>query len=79
VVPADRHRLREPFFADAAQHDAVREYRIRRPDGDIRWIRDRRFLLRDQAGRPVRIGGIAEDITERKHREIEREELLERE
>ncbi|HWP17990.1 MAG TPA: PAS domain S-box protein [Burkholderiaceae bacterium] len=79
VLPADRHQLPEPFFVDAAHHDGVREYRIRRPDGDMRWIRDRRFLLRDQSGRPVRIGGIAEDITERKQREIEREELLDRE
>src|SRR5207245_168097 len=45
------------------------EYRIRRPDDSVRWILDRRFPIRDQAGRIYRTGGIAKDITERKHLE----------
>ncbi|HEY2824458.1 MAG TPA: PAS domain-containing protein, partial [Gemmatimonadales bacterium] len=42
------------------------EYRIVRPDGGVRWIRDRAFPMRDQAGRVTRIAGVAEDITERR-------------
>ncbi|HEY2396995.1 MAG TPA: EAL domain-containing protein [Rudaea sp.] len=42
------------------------EYRIVRPDGAIRWIETRSFPVRDEAGRIVRIAGIAKDITERK-------------
>ena len=38
-------------------------YRIVRPDGSIRWIRDRGFPLRDEAGTVYRIVGTAEDIT----------------
>ena len=45
------------------------EYRIRRPDGDIRWIHDRGFQVRDDTGRLIRLTGIATDITERKHDE----------
>jgi PAS domain S-box-containing protein len=45
------------------------EYRVVRPDGSIRWIRDRAFPIRDESGRCYRIAGIAEDITERKHAE----------
>jgi PAS domain S-box-containing protein len=42
------------------------EYRIRRPDGSERWIRDRAFPIRDQSGHLIRVAGIADDITERK-------------
>ena len=53
----------------AAQKQAAdeydEEYRILRPDGSVRWIRDRAFpVLRD--GRVYRVAGIAEDITDRK-------------
>ena len=42
------------------------EYRIRRPDGTMRWIRDRGFAVRDSSGKAQRVVGIAEDITQRK-------------
>jgi PAS domain S-box-containing protein len=47
------------------------EYRICTPDGQEKWIRDRAFPVRDQAGQLIRIAGIAEDITERKRYETE--------
>jgi len=37
-----------------------------RPDGSIRWMQARGFPVRDDAGKTVRIAGVAEDITERK-------------
>jgi len=45
------------------------EYRVTRPDQSIRWVRDRAFPVRDQAGQVYRIVGIAEDITEQKKTE----------
>ncbi|MEA5513940.1 PAS domain S-box protein [Nodularia sp. UHCC 0506] len=42
------------------------EYRIIRPDGSMRWIRDQAFPLTNQMGEVYRIVGIAEDITESK-------------
>lgn len=39
--------------------------RIVRPDGSLRWIRNRTFPIRDAAGEIRRIAGIVEDITER--------------
>lgn len=45
------------------------EYRIIRPDGNVRWVRDRAFPICDESGRPYRIVGIAEDITDLKHQE----------
>ncbi|HEX6362231.1 MAG TPA: hybrid sensor histidine kinase/response regulator, partial [Albitalea sp.] len=80
VLPEDAAQLPTPFFADDAVHgESVREYRIRDRSGQVRWIRDRRFQLRDDNGGPVRVGGIAEDVTERKQRELADAEMLARE
>jgi len=43
------------------------EYRIVRPDGGIRWIRDRAFPVRDASGVVYRVCGVAQDITENKN------------
>lgn len=42
------------------------EYRIVRPDGSIRWIRDQSYPIQDKNGVIYRIAGIAEDISEEK-------------
>ncbi|MHC5763380.1 sensor domain-containing protein [Nostoc sp.] len=42
------------------------EYRIVRPDGQLRWLLNRSHLIYDACGQPIRIDGIATDITERK-------------
>lgn len=52
------------------------EYRLRRHDGSITWIRDRGMLIRGPDGEPWRAAGIAEDITERKLADRERERLV---
>jgi PAS domain S-box-containing protein len=44
-------------------------YRIVRPDGSIRWLENRAFPVRDDAGKVVRIAGVIRDITERKQSE----------
>ncbi|HVR87039.1 MAG TPA: sigma 54-interacting transcriptional regulator [Planctomycetota bacterium] len=46
-------------------------YRIIRPNGDIRWIRERGFPILDPSGTPSRMVGIAEDVTELKETEGE--------
>jgi PAS domain S-box-containing protein len=45
------------------------EYRIVRPGGEVRWIRERAIPIRDDEGRVYRDAGIAEDVTERKEAE----------
>jgi len=47
------------------------EYRILRPDGEMRWMRVRLWLSQDEEGTPIRIDGIASDLTEKK--EIEQQ------
>ncbi|MFB2893278.1 PAS domain S-box protein [Aerosakkonemataceae cyanobacterium BLCC-F50] len=45
------------------------EYRIIRPNGEVRWILDRAWLIYDENGKLLRIDGVASDITERKEAE----------
>jgi two-component system, NtrC family, sensor kinase len=47
------------------------EYRVVRPDGSIRWVRDRAFPVSDEYGRVVRIAGIAADITDARTRDAQ--------
>ena len=47
------------------------EYRIRTPEGQEKWIRDRAFPIRNPGGQLVRVVGIAEDFTEQKRYEAE--------
>jgi PAS domain S-box-containing protein len=42
------------------------EYRVVRPDGTVRWIHDRSSPVFDDSGRPYRVVGTAEDITQLK-------------
>jgi len=44
--------------------EAEEVYRIVRPDGSIRWIKDRSFPIYDGSGKIFRIVGIAADITD---------------
>lgn len=50
-------------------------YRIRLPDGGMRWISARAFPIRDSAGRIERVAGIAEDISARQQQQKSLEEL----
>ncbi len=43
----------------------IHEYRLVRPDGSVRRIRDRAFPIRNAEGRVVHIGGIAHDVSGR--------------
>ncbi|WP_071518088.1 PAS domain S-box protein [Geitlerinema sp. PCC 9228] len=45
------------------------EYRIVRPNGEIRWILTRSFPVFDQQGQVYRIAGVSEDISDRKQAE----------
>ncbi len=42
------------------------ECRILRPDGSVRWIRDRAWVSRDAQGRALRAQGVTTDVTERR-------------
>ncbi|WP_371819356.1 ATP-binding protein [Tolypothrix sp. PCC 7910] len=79
IHPDDRDLVIKATEKCITNGNHTEEYRIVRPDGTIRWIRDRGFLVRDEDGQAYRIAGVAEDISDRKQVEQERELLLLRE
>ncbi|HWG89510.1 MAG TPA: PAS domain S-box protein [Candidatus Thermoplasmatota archaeon] len=65
--PDDRERVGEAydcFLRGEGEYDV--EYRIVRPDGGLRWIRDHATVVLDEEGNRVQLVGIAEDITRQK-------------
>ena len=64
VLPEDRANAFLFVGQDFPDDRAESTYRVRRPDGSIRWIFDRGFVIRDPAGRAIRYLGLASDITE---------------
>ncbi|MDR3568501.1 MAG: PAS domain S-box protein [Syntrophobacteraceae bacterium] len=76
VHPDDREPL-TAAMARTLSHGAFYEveYRVIWPDGSLHYINSRGRLIRDMAGRPLRVYGIDWDITERKSAEETREKL----
>ena len=65
IIPEDRARIAEATQRQPdGQYDET--YRIRRPDGEVRWVHERAFPVTDDEGRVARIVGVAEDVTERR-------------
>ncbi|HKJ75717.1 MAG TPA: PAS domain S-box protein, partial [Gammaproteobacteria bacterium] len=67
VHPEDRARVRETIAGALEQGDTFEnEYRIVWPDGTVRHLRGRGRVFRDDTGEPVRMAGVAQDITEQR-------------
>jgi PAS domain S-box-containing protein len=68
VVPEDLERVRQHVLKEMYSGSAV-EFRIKRPDGAIRWVWGRWSVVYDEEGKPERLVGIVHDISERKEME----------
>ena len=66
VLPEDRNllRLAREFMSAGQVYDV--EYRILSADGQIRWIRDQGYPVRNEAGVLERVVGTARDVTDSK-------------
>ena len=71
IHPEDRQRMVAQFLDGATRGTYDVEYRLVRPDGNVRWIHDRAFPVRDEHDNVYRIAGISEDVT--RYKEIEQE------
>jgi PAS domain S-box-containing protein len=67
IDPVDRERVLAAAMKQDSGYDE--QYRIVRPDGSRRWVRDRGFPVFDSNGVVYRIAGVADDITEQKEAE----------
>ncbi len=69
-----------------ANHDVLlkngfigHEYRILMPDGEIKWVLNRVWIIKDKQGKPVRMDGITKDATSRRKATQQLEEALTKE
>ena len=77
IHPADRERIVSGIHAviDSGGENWSDEYRFACSDGTYKYIFDRGFAIH-RDGKPIRMLGAMQDITDRKHIETEREHLL---
>ncbi len=66
--------IKKPFVP-GTEGKKFPDYRIRRPDGTIRWIRSHAVPVYDESGKLYRFAGIAEDISESKNSHDELQKL----
>ena len=71
VHPDDQAQLAQAAQVQASGHSTHLEYRIIRPDGTLRWIRDHAYPVANAAGVVERLVGTARDITDRKLADLE--------
>lgn len=69
IHPEDQPQMKASLEQQARGEATDIVYRVIRPDGSSRWIRDRSFPIRDRSGRVYRTAGIAEDITQQREAE----------
>jgi diguanylate cyclase (GGDEF)-like protein/PAS domain S-box-containing protein len=60
IHPDDRGRVESALGTGSADET----FRVLRPDGSVRWVRDRCFAIRDASGNLHRMAGLARDITD---------------
>jgi len=76
VHPDDREMLKSALTRTIEQDVPYEtEYRAVWPDGSVHYIIARAKLFRDETGQPLRVNGLAWDITERKLAEEQRAKL----
>ncbi len=65
--PDDRHIMIDAYeraIAGGPRYDV--DYRVLRPDGEVRYVHSEGDIISDAEGRPLRMFGTLQDITERK-------------
>ena len=78
IHPEDRQHALVSLEQMAQGREFEQEFRLLRPDGSIRWLRNRCSVLRDASGQIYRTVGVAQDITSRKEAELALRESEER-
>lgn len=77
IHPADPRRVDDEVRAAVEERRTFElEHRWVRPDGETRVVQARGRVVTDQLGRPSRLVGTSQDITEEAHRRASREALV---
>jgi diguanylate cyclase (GGDEF)-like protein/PAS domain S-box-containing protein len=75
IHPDDRPRVMQWLRQIYSTEALTLQYRIVRPDGEVRWLEDCARMVHDTYGNPVRLDGVATDISERRLRDARIEYL----
>ncbi|HJS74001.1 MAG TPA: PAS domain-containing protein, partial [Vicinamibacteria bacterium] len=70
IHPDDRHNVVD-LISVGPKTSFELDYRIIRPEGEVRWLRSRGFPIENEAGVVYRLAGVTEDVTDRKRAEDE--------
>lgn len=77
VLPEDQAALRAVYAGITPEAPLLEaEYRIRRPDGEVRWMFERGRVTFDAAGKVIRRLGVVMDVTKRKRAEADRDRMF---
>jgi PAS domain S-box-containing protein len=77
VLEADRPALIAAYSeANRGEGSGGLQFRVRHPDGSIRYVHAERRAVRDESGRATHIIGTMQDVTERTQAELERQRYL---
>jgi PAS domain S-box-containing protein len=71
IHPEDRPRVTQMLPELIGKGSMTMQYRVVRPDGEVRWLEDKMAVACDADGRPERIDGVVSEITERKAHEAQ--------
>ncbi|NEX61808.1 EAL domain-containing protein [Noviherbaspirillum galbum] len=66
IHPQDRAAARQAHASLVRAPSIRHEYRVVRPDGEVRWVEERARAIRDEDQKLLRFDGVAIDISERK-------------
>ncbi|MBV9125463.1 MAG: PAS domain S-box protein, partial [Planctomycetes bacterium] len=69
IHPEDRPRWKQALVGLRAGQSTQIEYRLVRPDGGVRWVRDSVAVSRGEEERTLRLDGVLTDISDRKEAE----------
>lgn len=76
VIPEDKDVRSNPETRKQGTAAPAVEYRIRRPDnGELRWLSRHIDFVHDETGKPVKMFGVIQDVTDRREAQA-RQELL---
>lgn len=77
IHPSDRRQTHEAFMRSRSTRSHLyNEYRIIKPDGEVRWLCCKGRVECNAENQPVRMVGITQDITDSKCLEVKRSQLL---
>ncbi len=70
LLSEDYQRFKQAFLKGLHETGSyIREYRIRRKDGEVIWIQDRGQIICDLEGKVEYVSGVFFDVTERRRAE----------